>query len=130
MITLKQCMTKTDGVISKMSRPMPTILDVINNKKLLSTKYVIEVDAVYTVLYDNKLFATKVEYFNGPFKYKSCTYSTIGAARLNARKLNDEYGTDKFTVHKLHVGEPIDELAPKVKKVKVVYKRHYAKYDN
>lgn len=93
-----------------MSRPKPTILLEITNKKTYKTDQVLESDAVWSVFYQNKPINLKtssvVAQDVGP-KYKKVSFANSGHAFNLAEKLNKLFSTTEFTVFKLTTGEKI-----------------------
>ena len=95
-----------------MSRPKPTvILENINNKTYKSEQ-VLEADAIWAVFYLEKPFnlksANALTNYPGP-KYKKTSFSNPGHAHNLAKKLNDLFDTDEFSVKKLTSGETVYE---------------------
>ena len=95
-----------------MSRPKPTvILENINNKTYKSEQ-VLEADAIWAVFYQEKPFnlksANALTNYPGP-KYKKVSFSNPGHAHNLAKKQNDLFNTDLFTVVKLTTGETVEE---------------------
>jgi hypothetical protein len=92
------------------SRPKPTILLEITNKKTYKTDQVLESDAVWSVFYQNKPINLKtssvVAQDVGP-KYKKVSFANSGHAFNLAEKLNKLFSTTEFTVFKLTTGEKI-----------------------
>jgi len=94
--------------IYPMSRPKPTILLEITNKKTYKTEQVLDAEAIWAVFYQDKpinlktssIVAQKV----GP-KYKKISFSNPGHAYNLAKKLNKLFGTLDFSVYKLVTGE-------------------------
>lgn len=91
-----------------MSRPKPTILLEITNKKTYKTEQVLDAEAIWAVFYQDKpinlktssIVAQKV----GP-KYKKISFSNPGHAFNLAEKLNKLFNTSEFSVYKLVTGE-------------------------
>ena len=95
-----------------MSRPKPTvILENINNKTYKSEQ-VLEADAIWAVFYDSKPFnlksANALTNYPGP-KYKKVSFSNPGHAHNLAKKLNEMFKCQDFTVYKLTDGELVIE---------------------
>ena len=95
-----------------MSRPKPTILLEITNKKSYKTDQVLESDAVWSVFYQDKPINLKtssvVAQDVGP-KYKKVSFANSGHAFNLAEKLNKLFSTEEFTVYKLTTGEKITD---------------------
>lgn len=96
-----------------MSRPKPTILLEITNKKTYKTEQVLDAEAIWAVFYQDKPINLKtssiVAQEIGP-KYKKVSFSNAGHAHNLAEKLNKTFNTEEFSVYKLVSGEKlIDE---------------------
>jgi hypothetical protein len=93
-----------------MSRPKPTVLLEITNKKNYKTEQVLEADAIWAVFYQDKPINLKtssiVAQQLGP-KYKKVSFSNSGHAFNLAEKLNKLFNTTDFSVYKLTTGEKI-----------------------
>jgi hypothetical protein len=93
-----------------MSRPKPTVLLEITNKKTYKTEQVLEADAIWAVFYQDKPINLKtssiVAQQLGP-KYKKVSFSNAGHAHNLAEKLNKLFNTEDFAVFKLTTGEKI-----------------------
>ena len=93
-----------------MSRPKPTVLLEITNKKTYKTDQVLEAEAIWAVFYKDKPINLKtssiVEQQLGP-KYKKISFSNSGHALNLAEKLNKIFGVEDFSVYKLVTGEKI-----------------------
>ncbi len=91
-----------------MSRPKPTVLLEITNKKTYKTEQVLEADAIWAVFYQDKPINLKtssiVAQQLGP-KYKKVSFSNAGHAHNLAEKLNKIFNTQDFSVFKLTTGE-------------------------
>jgi len=91
-----------------MSRPKPTVLLEITNKKTYKTEQVLEADAIWAVFYKGQPFNLKsfnsLTSYPGP-KYKKVSFSNPGHAINLAKKLNLTFGTQDFQVVKLTQGE-------------------------
>ena len=95
-----------------MSRPKPTILLEAINKHSYKAEQVLEAEAIYSVFFDGKpinlrSLSTIVSY-PGP-KYKKVSFSNPGHALNLAKKLNETFATDEFSVVKLTEGETVVE---------------------
>ena len=95
-----------------MSRPKPTVLLEITNKKTYKTDQVLESDAIWAVFYQDKPINLKttsvVAQQLGP-KYKKVSFSNSGHAFNLAEKLNKLFGSTEFAVYKLTTGEKITD---------------------
>lgn len=95
-----------------MSRPKPTVLLEITNKKTYKTEQVLEADAIWAVFYQEKPINLKtssiVAQQLGP-KYKKVSFSNAGHAHNLAEKLNKMFNTQDFSVFKLTTGEKIED---------------------
>lgn len=84
-----------------MSRPKPRILAELTNKANYRTEQVLAASGIYAVFYDDKPINLKsanlLVSYPGP-KYKKVSFSNQGHAVNLARKLNQQFRTDKFTV--------------------------------
>lgn len=95
-----------------MSRPKPTvILEHINNDNYKSDQ-VLEAEAIWAVFYEKKPFnlksANMLTNYPGP-KYKKVSFSNPGHAHNLAKKLNDMFSSESFSVYKLTDGEVVTE---------------------
>jgi|TARA_R110000868_G_scaffold91996_1_gene254927 hypothetical protein len=95
-----------------MSRPKPTILREYIDKKTYKTEQVLQSDAIWAVFFQNQPFnlksANMLTSYPGP-KYKKTSFSNPGHALNLAKKLNNLFDSDEFTVVKLTSGETIVE---------------------
>ena len=93
-----------------MSRPKPTVLLEITNKKTYKTDQVLEAEAIWAVFFKDKPINLKtssiVAQQLGP-KYKKISFSNSGHALNLAEKLNKIFGFEDFSVYKLVTGEKI-----------------------
>jgi hypothetical protein len=93
-----------------MSRPKPTVLLELTNKKTYKTEQVLEAEAIWAVFYQDKpvnlkttsLIAQQI----GP-KYKKVSFSNSGHAINLAEKLNKIFNSTEFSVYKLTTGEKL-----------------------
>ena len=95
-----------------MSRPKPTVLLEFVNRKTYRSEQVLESEAIWAVFHKDKPFNLKssnmLTNYPGP-KYKKTSFSNPGHAHNLAKKLNDLFDTDEFTVVKLTAGETVYE---------------------
>ena len=95
-----------------MSRPKPDIILENVNKKTYRSEQVLKADAIWAVFYQNKPFNLKssnvLTNYPGP-KYKKVSFSNPGHAINLAKKLNDTFDCNKFSVVKLTKGEEVTE---------------------
>jgi hypothetical protein len=95
-----------------MSRPKPTVLLEITNKKTYKTEQVLEADAIWAVFYQDKPINLKtssiVAQQVGP-KYKKVSFSNAGHAHNLAEKLNKQFNCQDFSVFKLTTGEKLTD---------------------
>ena len=95
-----------------MSRPKPTVLAEYIDKKTYKSEQVLQAEAMWAVYYDNAPFNLKssnvLTSYPGP-KYKKTSFSNPGHAHNLAKKQNDLFNTDLFTVVKLTTGETVEE---------------------
>lgn len=96
-----------------MSRPKPTVLLEYVNKKTYRSEQILEADAIWAVFHKDKPFNLKssnmLTNYPGP-KYKKTSFSNPGHAHNLAKKLNQMFKSDKFTVVKLTAGETIENV--------------------
>ena len=95
-----------------MSRPKPTVVLENINRKTYKSEQVLEADAIWAVFYKDKPFNLKssntLTNYPGP-KYKKGSFSNPGHAHNLAKKLNDLFTSEDFTVVKLTSGETVKE---------------------
>lgn len=93
-----------------MSRPKPSIILEYVNKKNFKMDQILDSEAIWAVFYKNKPFNLKsssaVSSYPGP-KYKKTSFSNPGHAINLAKKLNQMFKTEDFTVVKLTAGETV-----------------------
>jgi hypothetical protein len=93
-----------------MSRPKPKILADITDKKTYRSEQVLAAEGIWAVFYDGKPITLKTAnllvQYPGP-KYKKVSFSNSGHAINLARKLNQQFRTDKFTVVLLTQGQTV-----------------------
>jgi hypothetical protein len=93
-----------------MSRPKPKILADITDKKTYRSEQVLAAEGIWAVFYDGKPINLKTAnllvQYPGP-KYKKVSFSNSGHAINLARKLNQQFRTDKFTVVLLTQGQTV-----------------------
>ena len=94
-----------------MSRPKPNVLIEYVDKKTYKTEQILQAEAIWAVFYKDEPFnlksANMLTNYPGP-KYKKVSFSNPGHAHNLAKKLNEMFKTDEFTVVKLVEGEQID----------------------
>jgi len=95
-----------------MSRPKPTVLLDYTNSATYKCEQILDADAIWAVFYDGKPFNLKssnsITNYPGP-KYKKTSFSNPGHAHNLAKRLNQQFKTDKFVVIKLTQGEVVSE---------------------
>lgn len=95
-----------------MSRPKPKVLLEYVNKKNYKTEQVLDAEAIWAVFYNGKPFnlksANMLTSYPGP-KYKKVSFSNPGHALNLAKKLNDMFNCNDFSVVKLTSGEKVEE---------------------
>jgi hypothetical protein len=95
-----------------MSRPKPTVLLEFTNSATYKCEQILDADAIWAVFYDGKPFNLKssnsITNYPGP-KYKKTSFSNPGHAHNLAKRLNQQFKTDKFVVIKLTQGEVVSE---------------------
>lgn len=85
-----------------MSRPSPTILNRIRIGKTDYESIIIQGTGHWTVVYDNEpINIIRSYYYGDRKKYVNNGFANEGHAKNLAKKLNAQFGTDKFTVRKL-----------------------------
>lgn len=93
-----------------MSRPKPQVLVELTNKTTYKTEQVLAAEGIWAVFFDGKPInlktANMLVQYPGP-KYKKVSFSNSGHAINLAKKLNQQFKTDKFTVVLLKQGETI-----------------------
>lgn len=93
-----------------MSRPKPTVILEITNKKTYKTEQVLESEAIWAVFYKEQPVNLKTTsvlgHQLGP-KYKKVSFSNSGHAINLAEKLNKLFNCSDFAVFKLTTGEKI-----------------------
>jgi hypothetical protein len=104
------------GAHISMSRPKPSILLEITNKKTYKTEQVLEADAIWAVFYKEKPVNLKttsmVAQHLGP-KYKKVSFSNRGHAFNLAEKLNKMFNCNDFSVFRLTTGDKVGEIGSK-----------------
>jgi len=94
------------------TRPKPTVLLEITNKKTYKTEQVLNADAIWAVFYRDRPINLKVTSIVaqqlGP-KYKKVSFSNAGHAINLVQKLNKMYNTQDFSVFKLTTGEKLTD---------------------
>ena len=95
-----------------MSRPKPTVVLENINRKTYKSEQVLDAEAIWAVFYKDKPFNLKssntLTNYPGP-KYKKVSFSNPGHAHNLAKKLNDLFTSEDFTVVKLTSGETVKE---------------------
>jgi hypothetical protein len=93
-----------------MSRPKPKVLVELTNKSTYKTEQVLASEGIWAVFFDNAPINLKTSNFlvqyPGP-KYKKVSFSNPGHAINLAKKLNQQFKSDKFTVVLLKSGDRI-----------------------
>lgn len=93
-----------------MSRPKPKVLVELTNKSTYKTEQVLASEGIWAVFFDDKPINLKTSNFlvqyPGP-KYKKVSFSNPGHAINLAKKLNQQFKTDKFSVVLLKSGDRI-----------------------
>ena len=96
-----------------MSRPKPNIILEYVNKKNYKSEQILEAEAIWAVFYKDKPFNLKssnmLTSYPGP-KYKKVSFSNPGHAHNLAKKLNDLFQCNEFTVVKLTSGETVNDI--------------------
>jgi hypothetical protein len=93
-----------------MSRPKPRVLVELTNKSTYKTEQVLASEGIWAVFFDDKPINLKTSnylvQYPGP-KYKKVSFSNPGHAINLAKKLNQQFKSDKFTVVLLKSGDRI-----------------------
>jgi len=93
-----------------MSRPRPQILVEITNKETYKTEQVLASEGIWAVYYEERPINLKTSNYlvsyPGP-KYKKVSFSNPGHAINLAKKLNEQFQTDKFSVVLLDKGKVV-----------------------
>ena len=93
-----------------MSRPKPKVLLEFIDKKTYKSEQILDAEAIWAVFYNNKPFNLKSSHslsnYPGP-KYKKVSFSNPGHAINLAKKLNELFNCNEFTVVKLSAGETV-----------------------
>jgi len=93
-----------------MSRPKPNVLLEHVNKTTYKSDQILSSDGIWAVYYDNKPINLKTQNilvaYPGP-KYKKVSFSNPGHAINLAKKLNNLFKVDKFSVVLLSKGDQI-----------------------
>jgi hypothetical protein len=95
-----------------MSRPKPTVLLENIDKKTYKAEQVLKAEAIWAVFYHNEPFNLKssnmLTSYPGP-KYKKTSFSNPGHAHNLAKKLNEMFSCEDFSVVKMTTGETVTE---------------------
>ncbi|SVD15616.1 uncharacterized protein METZ01_LOCUS368470 [marine metagenome] len=95
-----------------MSRPKPNVLLEHVDKKSYKSEQILEAEAIWAVFYNGSPFNLKTSNiltsYPGP-KYKKVSFSNPGHAINLAKKLNETFDCNDFTVVKLLSGEVVKE---------------------
>jgi hypothetical protein len=98
-----------------MSRPKPTVILEVTDKKTYRSEQVLAAQGIWAVFHDGKPINLKTSsmlvQYPGP-KYRKVSFSNQGHAINLAKKLNQQFQTDKFSVVLLRHG---DTVYPNVK---------------
>ena len=93
-----------------MSRPKPNVLLEHVNKTNYKSDQILSSEGIWAVFFDNQPInlksANMLVHYPGP-KYKKTSFSNPGHAINLAKKLNELFKTNKFTVTLLKQGEQI-----------------------
>ena len=93
-----------------MSRPKPTILTEVIDRKTNKSEQVLASDGIWTVFYDGRpinLRNSSIYAAHAGPKYKKVSFSNPGHAINLAKKLNKQFKTELFTVVLLNAGEQV-----------------------
>jgi hypothetical protein len=98
------------------SRPKPRVLAEVTDRQTYRSEQVLAAEGIWAVFYDgspiNLKTANLLVQYPGP-KYKKVSFSNAGHAVNLARKLNNQFHTDKFTVVLLRKGDTVYPNAAK-----------------
>lgn len=93
-----------------MSRPKPDVILEHVDKKTYKSEQVLKAEAIWAVFYKDEPFnlksANMLTNYPGP-KYKKVSFSNPGHAINLAKKLNDLFNCEDFSVIKLTAGEEV-----------------------
>ena len=93
-----------------MSRPRPQVLAEITNKETYKTEQVLASEGIWAVYFEARPINLKTSnylvQYPGP-KYKKVSFSNPGHAINLAKKLNEQFQTDKFSVVLLDKGKVV-----------------------
>ena len=93
-----------------MSRPKPNVLLEHIDKKTYKSEQVLQAEAIWAVFYNDMPFnlksANMLTNYPGP-KYKKVSFSNPGHAINLAKKLNDMFNCNDFSVVRLTQGETV-----------------------
>jgi hypothetical protein len=93
-----------------MSRPKPRVLVEITDRTTYETEQVLAAEGIWAVFYDGSPINLKTSnmlvQYPGP-KYKKVSFSNRGHAINLAKKLNQQFRTDKFSVVLFTQGETV-----------------------
>jgi hypothetical protein len=93
-----------------MSRPKPTVILETLDKATYKCDQVLASEGIWAVYYDGRPVNLKTQNilvsYPGP-KYRKVSFSNPGHAISLAKKLNNQFRTDKFTVVLLNQGSTI-----------------------
>lgn len=93
-----------------MSRIQPKVLLEYVDKKTYKSDQIVEASGIWAVFYEGQPFNLKSQHFldnRSTPKYKKTSFSNPGHARNLCRKLNNQFKTDKFTVHFMNHGSRV-----------------------
>ena len=93
-----------------MSRPKPNVLLEFTNNKTYRSEQVLQAEGIWAVFFKKEPFNLKssnmLTNYPGP-KYKKVSFSNPGHAINLAKKLNEQFKTDKFSVVLLDKGKVV-----------------------
>ncbi len=93
-----------------MSRPKPVVRLEYTNKVTYKCEQVLDAEAIWAVFYQDKPFNLKssnaLTNYPGP-KYKKTSFSNPGHAHNLAKKLNEMFNCNDFSVYMLSEGEKL-----------------------
>lgn len=95
-----------------MSRPKPTILVQYVCPNTLKAVQILKAESIYAVFYDGRPFNLKdVDTMSDDVgaKYRKTSFANPGHAYNLSERLNEQFKTNKFTVHRLDNGPEVFE---------------------
>lgn len=94
----------------EMSKQKPRVILEHRDESTFRKEEILEADEVYAVFYDDKpinIKSSPIDFSDPAPKYKKSSFQNPGFAINLAKKLNERYQTDKFTVVVLNEGRKL-----------------------